>query len=118
MDQIIIKGLRERGRHGTTMQEMTFGQEFEVDVTLDCDLQKPCASDAVEDAMDKRELIQLISRVIGGEHCDLPEHLAQRIADKILETYPCVTRAEILLQQPQAPIAGDFDYIGVKIVRP
>ncbi len=117
MDQIIVKGLRVRGRHGVTTQEMTFGQEFEVDVTLDCDLQKPCASDNTEDAIDKRALIQLISRVIEGEHCDLPEHLAQRIAEKVLEEYPCVTRAEIYLQQPQVPIPGDFDFIGVKIVR-
>ena len=118
MDQIIVKGLRVRGRHGLTDQEQTFGQEFEVDVVLDCDLQKPCASDDPADALDRTELVRLISRVIDGEHCDLAEHLAQRIADRLLETYPNVTRAEVLLQQPQVPIAGDFDYLGVKIVRP
>ena len=118
MDQIIVKGLRVRGRHGMTAQEQTFGQEFEVDVVMDCDLQKPCASDAAEDAIDRAELVRLISRVIDGDHCDLAEHLAQRIADRILETYSGVTRVEILLQQPQVPIAGDFDYLGVKIIRP
>lgn len=118
MDQIIIKGLRVRGRHGTTMQDMTFGQEFEVDVTLDCDLHVPCTSDNEEDALDKRELIQTISRTIEGDHCDLPEHLAQRIADHLLEKYPEVQRVDLLLQQPQSPIPGDFDYIGVHIIRP
>lgn len=117
MDQVIIKGLRVRGRHGTTMQELTFGQEFEVDVTLNCDLAKPCASDDVADAIDKRELIQLIARVIEGEHCDLPEYLAQRIADQVLNAYPFVTQIEVYLQQPQPPIAGDFEYIGFRIVR-
>lgn len=118
MDQIIIKGLRVRGRHGTTMQEMTFGQEFEVDAVLDCDLNAPCQSDSESDAVDKAGLIQCITRVIDGEHCDMPEHLAQRICDKLLESYPAVQRVELLLQQPQAPIHGDFDYIGIKIVRP
>lgn len=118
MDQIIIKGLRVRGRHGTTMQEMTFGQEFEVDITLDCDLSLPCQSDKEEDAPDKQGLIQCITRVIDGEHCDTPEHLAQRIADRLIDAYPQVQRVELLLQQPQAPIHGDFDYVGVKIIRP
>ena len=119
MDQIIIKGLRVRGRHGTTMQENTFGQEFEVDITMDVDLGKPCMSDDPEDAIDKKELMQTVSRMIEGpEHCDLPEHLAQKIADRLLEMYPEVTKIDLVLEQLQPPINGDFDYIAVRIIRP
>ena len=119
-DQIIIKGLRARGRHGTTMQENTFGQEFEVDIIMDIDLRKPCETDDPEDVLvDRKELMQTVSRIIEGpEHCDLPEHLAQKIADRLLEMYPVVTKIELILEQLQPPINGDFDYIAVRIVRP
>lgn len=118
MDQIIMKGLRVRGRHGTTTQELTFGQEFEVDLQLDLDLHKACESDKEEDTISKIELIHLVTRIIDGEHCDLPEHLANRIVDAIMKNYPCVKRVEILLQQPQIPIAADFDYVGIRLIRP
>ncbi len=118
MDQVIIKGLRVRGRHGTTMQEMTFGQEFELDLVLDYDLKKPCETDNEEDTLDRRELVQLITRVVEGDHCDTAEYLAERITNKILEFNSGIQRVELTLQQPQAPILGDFDYLAIKIVRP
>lgn len=118
MDQIIIKGLRVRGRHGTTMQEMTFGQEFELDIIMDCNLSKPCETDEVEDTIDRRELVQLITHVIEGDHCNTPEYLAEQIAKKVLDYNSGIEKVELTLQQPQAPVVGDFEYLAIKIVRP
>ena len=118
MDQVIIRGLRVRGRHGTTMQEMTFGQEFELDIVLDYDLKKVCETDNAEDALDRRELLQVITNVVEGDHCDTAEYLAERIANKVLDFNSGIQRVELTLQQPQAPVLGDFDYLGIRIVRP
>lgn len=118
MDQITIKGLRVRGRHGTTTQEITFGQEFEVDVILGCDLTKSCQSDQEEDTIDRREVVQTITHIIErGEHYNIADALAERIAQKILIEHPAVECVEVDLKQLQPPIAGDFDYLGVKIFR-
>lgn len=118
MDQIIIKGLRVRGRHGTTMQEMTFGQEFEVDAVLDYDMKKICETDDAEAAIDRRELVQLITNVIEGDHCNTAEYLAEQITKKILDFNSGIEKVELTLQQPQAPVLGDFEYLAIKIVRP
>ncbi len=118
MDQIIVKGLRVRGKHGVTMQENTFGQEFEVDAVLDCDLTGVLQSDDFEQSFDRKKLVRTVTDTIGGvEHCDTPEYLAEKIIMKIFDEFENVERIDLLLKQLQPPVLGDYDYIAVHLVR-
>ena len=117
MDQIILKGLRVNTHHGMTHQEKSIGQELEIDVILDCDLSKPCASDNPEDTISRKELVKLISDCLSEGSDNLMEYVAQETVNAILHQYPQATKVEIELKQAQAPIYADYDYLSVRILR-
>ena len=54
--------------------------------------------------------------MIRGEHCDLIERLAQRIADSILLSWR-VKKTIVTVHKPQAPIEQDFGDVSVTIER-
>jgi dihydroneopterin aldolase len=47
----------------------------------------------------------------------LIERLAESIAQFILNKYKNVEKTKILVKKPQAPIKGEFDWMGVEIER-
>ncbi|MCI9576324.1 MAG: dihydroneopterin aldolase [Clostridiales bacterium] len=118
MDQIILKGLRVHTHHGITSQEKSMGQELEIDVTLDCDLSKPCVNDNPEDTISRKDLVKLVSDCLSEGSDNLMEYVAQETANAILRRYPQVVKVEIELKQAQAPIYADYDYLSVHIIRP
>ncbi len=55
--------------------------------------------------------------MVAGDPVDLLETLAQRLADVCLSS-PLVTRAEVTVHKPSAPIPLDFADVAVTVVRP
>ena len=80
-DRIALRGLRLVGTHGVLPEEQERAQPFEVDVEIVADLAAAGRSDALDDTIDYGAVVGVVAEVVGGEHSDLLEHLAQRIAD-------------------------------------
>lgn len=116
MDKITITGLHVQGRHGVLEAEHEEPQEFVIDVTLYLDLSDATRSDDLTDTVSYDQIAHRIVSVVQGEHVDLIERLAQKIADSVLLSYR-VSRVRVTVHKPHAPMAVDFDDVSVTIER-
>lgn len=117
MDRILIRGLRVFAYHGVNPEEKENGQNFELDITINADLTKPCKTDCIDDTVSYAKVAKLAAKVMRSEKNDLIERAAQRVADEILKNFP-VSSVTVLLKKPEAPIKDvEFGYVGVEITR-
>ncbi|NMM95574.1 2-amino-4-hydroxy-6- hydroxymethyldihydropteridin e pyrophosphokinase [Bifidobacterium sp. DSM 109960] len=116
MDRIVLTGVRANGTHGVLDFEHERAQPFVVDATLYLDLEAAGASDDLNDTVDYGRAAKEIVAVIEGEHADLIEHLAQRIADRLLGIPP-IRQVDVTVHKPHAPITVPFDDVAVSISR-
>lgn len=84
-DVIELRGLRALGRHGVLDEERQRAQPFEIDLDLEVDLRRPGDTDALSDTVDYGAVTDAVRGVVEGQHSDLLEHLAQRIARAAVE---------------------------------
>ena len=87
-DRVLIEGLTFYGYHGVRPEERSLGQKFRVDVELTLDLSRPASSDRVADTVNYEEVCRLILEVGKGPRCNLVETLAERIAARLLKSFP------------------------------
>ena len=116
MDQIRLTGVRAVGKHGVLDFEHERAQTFVVDATLFLDLAPAGHSDDLHDTVDYGAIAKGIVAIIEGDHVDLIEKLADRIASMILE-YPAVARTKVTVHKPSAPIVVPFDDVSVTVER-
>lgn len=116
MDQIRLTGVRAVGKHGVLDFEHERAQTFVVDATLFLDLALAGHSDDLHDTVDYGAIAKGIVAIIEGDHVDLIEKLADRIASMILE-YPAVARTQVTVHKPSAPIVVPFDDVSVTVER-
>jgi len=115
-DRIRLRGMIFYGYHGVMAEEKVLGQKFLIDADLYCDLSRAGASDRVEDTISYAEVYQRIKSVVTEERYDLLEKLAARIAEQVLQEFPCqAIRVEV--HKPQAPIPGIFEDVSIEIFR-
>ena len=116
MDQIRLTGIRAAGRHGVLDFEHERAQTFVVDATLSLDLSVAGRTDDLHDTVDYGAIAKGIVAIIEGEHVDLIEKLADRIATMILG-YSAVARVQVTVHKPNAPIVVPFDDVSVTVER-
>ncbi|MCL2513927.1 MAG: dihydroneopterin aldolase [Oscillospiraceae bacterium] len=117
MDKIIIKDLKIFAYHGVNTEEKAKGQNFEIDITTDIDLSKPCATDDINDTVSYAKIIKLASAVFTAEKYNLLEKAAEAVAEAVLSEFEAIKKVKILLKKPEAPIQADFSYAAVEIAR-
>lgn len=115
-DEIAITGIRAVGHHGVYAHERRDGQEFVADVVLALSLRRAAATDDVADTVHYGELAEKVAGILAGDHVDLLETLAERIASAAL-SYPIVDAVTVTVHKPQAPIPVPFDDVSVTVRR-
>ncbi|TCD54051.1 2-amino-4-hydroxy-6-hydroxymethyldihydropteridine diphosphokinase [Alloscardovia theropitheci] len=116
MDYITLTGISALGTHGVLDFEHKEPQQFVVDAVLYVDLSDASRSDDLADTVSYAQIADRIVSIIQGEHCDLIERLAQRIADSILLSWR-VKKTIVTVHKPHAPIDHDFADVSVTIER-
>lgn len=117
MDKILIRDLKIFAYHGVNPEEKLDGQSFVFDVDLYVNITKACHSDDVADTVSYAKVIKTITKVFTAEKYDLLEKAAQVTADAVLGEYADVSRVDITLKKPEAPMKADFGWVGVQISR-
>jgi dihydroneopterin aldolase len=116
MDEIEIRGLRVRGRHGVLPEERRDGQDFVVDAVLRVDTRHAASTDDLADTVDYSAVADRLAAIVAGEPVALIETLAQRLADACLAEVR-VTHVVITVHKPHAPVDLLFDDIAVRVAR-
>lgn len=117
-DRIEIRGLKAMGKHGVRDFEKTRPQPFIIDAILEVDTRDAGKSDDLEDTVSYSTVVTIIAGVIEGEHSDLIEHLAQRIAEAVLQHDELIQSIDLTVRKPHAMVSAHVTDVGIRIVRP
>ena len=116
-DSVFINGLVLHAYHGVMPHEGKVGQPFILDLLLDIDLANAAKSDKVADTVSYDAVAGLASRTFTAKRYRLVEAAAGAVADAILEGFPKVTKVQVTVRKPHAPVAAVFDDVGVTLIR-
>ena len=110
---IELKGIEVPGRHGVEEKERQREQPFLYDLELE--LLEPGA-DRIEDTVDYREVVELVSEISASREFRLLEALAAAVADALLERFP-LERARVNVRKPQVELGAPVDYAAATVER-
>ncbi|WP_394956932.1 2-amino-4-hydroxy-6-hydroxymethyldihydropteridine diphosphokinase [Scardovia wiggsiae] len=119
MDRITLTGIHAYGTHGLygTGSSPQARQLFSVDVIMYLDLFDAARSDELVDTVNYDQIASRVISVVGGDHVDLLERLAQKIADAVLLSYR-VQKVAVTVHKTAAGSSGAlFDDVSVSIER-
>jgi 7,8-dihydroneopterin aldolase/epimerase/oxygenase len=116
-DRIFVSGLVLHAYHGVGDDEGRVGQQFLVDLVLDLELAAAARSDRLADTVDYADLVEVSSRAFRATRYRLVEAAAGAVADAVLAAFPRVSRLQVTVHKPHAPIAAVFADVGVTLVR-
>lgn len=117
MDKILLNNMQFYGYHGVFSEENRLGQRFNVDVALGADLKEAGRTDEIEASIDYGQVYQVTKEVVEGKAYNLIESVAEKIAERLLETFPSLENCNIKVTKPDPPIPGHYDSAAVEIYR-
>ena len=116
-DRIVLERIQLYGYHGANPEEKALGQAYVVDLEVELNLSRACASDCLKDTVSYTQLFRAVQEVIEGTSKNLLEALAHTIAHKVLDQFP-VDAVRVRLKKPRPPIRGSvLDNASVEIYR-
>ena len=117
MDQIRIENLEVFCHHGVYKEENVLGQKFLVSAVLFLRTRKAGKTDELTDSVSYGDVCRLITSEMKKQNDKLLERVAERLAEKILLSFPMVERVSVEVKKPWAPVLMHLDYASVRIER-
>lgn len=100
-DRVFIKDLLLRAIIGINDDERVKRQDVVVNVELEADTRPAAASDAIEDAVNYRDIAKEVIDLVENSRFFLVERLAEEIANVCLRD-PRVQKARVTVEKPTA----------------
>ena len=116
-DTVVVTGLSVHAYHGVMEHEGTVGQTFRLDIVLDVDLSEASRSDKLAHTVGYDQIVNVASLAFCTRRHRLVEAAAGAVAEAVLGRFPQVSRVQVTVHKPHAPIAAAFADVGVTIVR-
>ena len=99
--RIIIRGLRCRGRQGTTPTEQQQAHDYLVDVALSVDIAEAVAEDDLAAALDISEVAACVREEIARRPRVLLERMTADVAHALFERFERVTDVRVKVEKPE-----------------
>ena len=118
--KISVKGLRVFAHHGVFEAERLNGQDFFIDATVWLNGKAAAANDDLAKTVNYGELANALVANAKANPVDLLETLATRLLELVMSfgggsDTGIVTKAEITVHKPQAPIDHEFSDVSVTV---
>jgi 7,8-dihydroneopterin aldolase/epimerase/oxygenase len=113
---IEVLGIELVGYHGVLEEERRRGQRFLVDVWLEPASAQAAVSDAIEDAVDYRDVVAAVREVSQAHAYQLLETLATAIAETLSGTLP-VKSVRVRVRKPDVELALPVEHAAVTVER-
>jgi dihydroneopterin aldolase len=111
---IQLQEMRFYAYHGVMEQERSVGGEYLVSLDVDADLSQPVMSDAVADTVNYAALYDVVAREM-EQPSQLLEHVAGRIAQRVLDDFPQVESLSIRITKCNPPMGADCKGASVEL---
>ncbi|MTI86581.1 MAG: dihydroneopterin aldolase [Balneolaceae bacterium] len=115
METLNIKGMKFRGFHGVHAHEKKEGNDFEVDVIIDCNLSEAAKKDDLSATIDYVQIEAIAKQVMEGPSVNLIEHLALQLGSKMKEMFALLNEFEVRIRKLNPPIGTETDYTEVRM---
>lgn len=111
---IYINSLRLHACHGVLPQERTVGNDYEVTAEVGYDISRAMETDCVDDTLNYASLCRIITEEMAVPSA-LLEHVAGRVAKRIVGTFRAVDSLRLRITKLNPPMGADCDGAGVEI---
>ena len=101
MDKLRITGLEVSTKIGIRAWEQQVLQRLSIDLELEIDASRAARSDAIADAVDYGIIARDVADFVRASKFRLIETLAERIAQRVLDSFP-VSRLKVCVHKPGA----------------
>lgn len=102
--------------HGCYKEERIIGNKFLVDLQISTNLEKPAASDNIEDTLNYQSAYEIVKEQMNIKS-HLLEHVAARILDKLNERFPEIEKATVKVSKMNPPMGGQMERVSVTLTR-
>jgi dihydroneopterin aldolase len=117
--RIVIRGLRCRGRQGTTPADQQQAHDYLVDVELSVDIADAVAKDDLAVALDIAEVASCVREEIGRRPRVLVERITSDVAGALLERFERVTEVRVKVEKPEpAGLDAAAEAVELTLARP
>ncbi len=111
---IFLKEIRCYAYHGVAPQENLIGNEYVIDLKLKADISKAARTDEVTDTVNYAEVHQAVAEEMAIPS-KLLEHVAGRIAERLLRQFAEIEEVELRLAKRNPPMGADIASAGVML---
>ena len=117
--RIVIRGLRCRGRQGTTPADQQQAHDYLVDVTLSVDIAEAVARDDLAAALDISQAAACVRDEVARRPRALLERMTADVAGALLERFERVTEVRVKVEKPEpAGLDAAAEAVELTIGRP
>lgn len=116
MGKVSLKNMVFYGYHGVAEQEKELGGKYEVDLTLEFDMEPAIHSDHLRDTINYEDVYQLVHDVVTKSKFYLIEALAGKIIKAVFGFYH-PDAVSVCLRKLNPPIKGVLDHVEVELCR-
>ncbi|HMQ68603.1 MAG TPA: dihydroneopterin aldolase [Ignavibacteria bacterium] len=113
MTRISINNAVFYAYHGVLDYEKKYGNKFELDIEMECDIDELGESDDLEKTVDYLSVYNLAKEILTCEKYNLLETVNLKICKGILENFPMVTEVRVRIRKPNAPL-GIIDSVEIE----
>lgn len=110
---IHLKGLKLYAYHGVLPQENQVGAEYTIDLRLKTDFTQAAETDRQEGTVNYAEVFNAVKKEMEIPS-QLLEHVAWRIARRLLDDFPTISKVDIALYKQNPPMGADCSQVGVE----
>lgn len=110
--KICINNAKFFGYHGVLEYEKEFGNEFEVDIKMICNIESLQENDNLELTVDYLKVYNHVKEIFLGNKFNLIETANQIIGNSILKNFDKVESVKVSIRKPNAPL-GIIDSVEV-----
>jgi dihydroneopterin aldolase len=111
---VFLKNVRFYAYHGVSLQEQSVGANFVVSIRVKVALKQALEDDDLDGTINYASLFNL-AREEMSKKSKLLEHVAGRIARRILFDFPEVENVDISIMKENPPMGADCDGAGVQL---
>ena len=112
---IYVNDIRLHAQHGVLPQEQLTGNDYIVNIRIGYDIKKAFETDDVADTLNYAEVYNIVKEEMGVPS-KLIEHVAGRIANRLMAEYAKITSIVLHITKCNPPMSADCNGAGVEII--